>query len=135
MNSALELHDSTLSALSQSDGAVIVALRPAYLHMSDGHPGTDAGTGWWLDLDLRFPAASVEGVAAAFPVEIVDGSLEVGEHKHRNVIPLPLPRATTVELVLLLQTGGRLVIRGPEVVPEPRREPQYVEQFAGARRD
>ena len=131
MNSAFELHDSTLSGVSESDGSVTVALRPAYLHKSPGRPGTDAGTGWRLDLDLRFSGASVEGLPVRFPVEIADGSLRVGGVEHANVVPLPIPAGAPAELVLILETSSRLVVRGSAVASEPRREAEYVEEFSG----
>lgn len=131
MNSALELHDSTLAGLSEREGSVIVALRPAYLHKSDGQAGVDAGTGWWLDLDLRIAGASVEGSPSTFPVEIMDGSLEASWVKHDNVVPFPLPVGGPIELILVLEAGGRLVIRGSEITPEPRSEPKYAGKFAG----
>jgi len=133
VNSALELHDSTLSALSESDGEVTLALRPGYLHMSEGRPGVDSGTGWHFDLDLRFPSSSVEGRPSRLPLEIADSSLVVAGVTFENHVPFPVPIGAAT-LTLLLEGGERLVIRGSAIVSVPRREPQYVEEFAGGER-
>ena len=36
LNAAIELHDSVVAEISRLDGAVEIALRPAYVHQSAG---------------------------------------------------------------------------------------------------
>src|SRR5262249_15372399 len=122
-----------VSALSESDGVVTLALRPGYLHMSAGRPGVDSGTGWSFDLDLNFPSGSVEGGPSRLPLDIADGNLVVAGSTYQNHVPFPVPIGPAT-LTLLLETGERLVVRGAGIVSVPRREPQYVEQFAGGKR-
>lgn len=44
-NAEIELHDSRVTRVHVGD-AVIVLEMNAYVHMSEGAPGVDVGTGW-----------------------------------------------------------------------------------------
>ena len=46
MNSGLEFHDSIVSSVQSSYDVVRVVFERAYLHRSEGVPGSDKGTGW-----------------------------------------------------------------------------------------
>jgi len=126
VNSALEFRDSTLAAITVSGGDVTLVLRPGYLHMSDGQPGIDDGTGWHLDLDLKFKDGSTDGLPTGLPLDISDGSLRIGTSTF-SLLPFPLP-AGEAELALILETGEQVVVRGTALTSTPRREPQYVEK-------
>ena len=44
-NAAIELHDSSVTAIRMEGSDVVIDL-DAYVHVSEGAPGIDAGTGW-----------------------------------------------------------------------------------------
>ncbi len=44
-NLAIELHDSRVTGI-RTEGSDVVLDLDAYVHLSDGEPGVDAGTGW-----------------------------------------------------------------------------------------
>ncbi len=53
MNSAIEIHDSTLQRIDIHGDALAVTV-DAYIHRSPGRPGVDRGTGWSQLVQLRF---------------------------------------------------------------------------------
>ena len=44
-NSAIELHDSVITGIRTDDDAHVVIDIEAYVHVSNGEPGVDPGTG------------------------------------------------------------------------------------------
>jgi microsomal dipeptidase-like Zn-dependent dipeptidase len=61
MNCSLELHDSRVSSVQSTGGVVTINFEAAYLHRSDGVPGSDEGTGWVQPGYLEFASASLNG--------------------------------------------------------------------------
>jgi hypothetical protein len=131
VNSEIELHDSTLGALTLSDGDAVLSLRPAYVHKSTGRPGIDVGTGWMQDVDLTIADATVTGSAETLPTTISDGTLLLGTECHENQISFTPAVADVVQLTLTLVDGGILTVRGCHLTVEGVGEPQYVEAFPG----
>jgi hypothetical protein len=128
MNSAIEIHDSCLTSISQRGAALEVCLS-AYIHKSDGTPGTDAGTGWLQDVTLVLNNGSVEGSTAKWPADLGDGALEIDGEVSENIIPIPLDRSGTIRLTLEPKWGGRIVVNGNHVHLELQGVPKYVEDF------
>jgi hypothetical protein len=50
-----------LDSISEQDGSIVVKLRPAYIHRSDGVPGIDPGSGWVQDAVIELRRRIVEG--------------------------------------------------------------------------
>ena len=136
MNSAVELHDSTLAGI-EPFGPDVVVLRfaPAYVHRSEGEPGVDPGSGWIRDIDLVIIGAAVESRPAELPCGLADGALALGETCWDNVIPMPLAFSGAVSLSAITCGGELLVVRGSGVTVVPRGEPRHVERFPGAADD
>lgn len=130
MNSAIEIHDSYLTSISKQGDEVRLHLS-AYIHKSDGTPGTDAGTGWIQDATILFGSGTVEGSIAEWPAWLWDGALDINGNASDNVIPVPLDRDGTVQLTLESKGGERIVVRGNHVRLELEGVPQYVEGFPG----
>jgi len=83
---AIECHDSTL--LSVTLGRDLQLELSAYVHVSEGEPGRDAGTGWEQEFELVLTDAVVEETPPG-SVEITDGRIEVDEQVFAGLIPLP----------------------------------------------
>jgi hypothetical protein len=129
MNSTIEIHDSTVAAISQRDGTVVVHFKPAYLHKSEGRPAVDSGTGWVQEVRLIFSDASVSGNFPEWPCDLMDGEIILGGERHRNLIPVPLEIAKPTQLHLICDSVHTVTVSGRGVRLELVDEPRHVENF------
>ncbi len=129
MNSIIELHDSTVAAISREGSAIEVRFEPAYVHKSTGRPGIDPGTGWTQDARLVISGASLTGTAPDLPCAVLDGDLLLGQERHDNSLPVPLDMAGLIRLRLEFGLGSQLIVTGVGVRLELLGEPCYVEDF------
>lgn len=129
--SAIEIYDSTLVSVADDGGHVVIDLKPAYIHRSTGTPGVDPGGGWVQDVILRVENGAIEGGVPEMPCDLWEGSLQVGNQKIENVIPLPLYYQGVVTLVLVAQDESRVVIRGSAISAILIGEPKFIEEFPG----
>jgi hypothetical protein len=129
VNTAIEIHDSTVAEVSEQNGTVTVHFQPAYLHKSEGRPAFDASTGWIQEARLIFFEASVSGEFPDWPCDIMDGEIMVGGGRHNNLIPVPLEVSQPVELCLICDSVHSVRITGRSVKLELVGEPKYVEAF------
>jgi hypothetical protein len=130
MNSAIELHDSEIRAITQVAGTVIVRFSPAYIHRSYARPGIDRGSGWIQDIDVVIPDAVVHAQFPEVPRTLDGGSLLVDGDYFENMIPLPLDRCGAVRLMALSLYGEPLIIVGTGAKAMPIGEARYVEEFS-----
>jgi hypothetical protein len=128
-NRAIELHDSTLDAISVLDGVAMLHFPCVYIHDSIGVPGVDSGSGWVQEAMLRIRDAVVVRSFSTFPVELLDGLLKLDEAILQNEIPIPLRHEGTVEFRLESSSGETLLITGRDADLELLGEPKYVEEF------
>jgi hypothetical protein len=129
VNTIIEIHDSTVAEIRKSDSTVIVHFLPAYLHKSEGRPGSDPGTGWVQEVLLIFAEASVSGGFPDWPCDIMDGELVVNGERHTNSIPVPLKVTGLTELRLICDSVHTVTVRSRGVRLELVGEPRYVEEF------
>lgn len=130
-NREIEIHDSELASVEVSDGDIILKLSPAYIHMSDGRPGIDAGTGWIQNAVIRVRGTAVAGSMSELPCDLWDGYLKVnGEHSD-NLIPIPLAATGDIELHFTSRAGESVQVRGNRITLELLGEPKYIEDFPG----
>jgi hypothetical protein len=132
LNAAIELHDSVLAEISRLESTVKIALRPAYVHQSVGHPGVDDGIGLVQNVVISVEEGSVTGDVGELPSCIFDGEFEVGQHAFPNEIALPCDVAGSVTLTLFLSPDNRkLVILGKRITIRVDGQASYVEEFRG----
>ena len=132
MNTAIELHDSDLTAITYDGASTVLLFSPAYVHRSEGRPGTDAGTGWTQEATLTFSDAAFSS-PAALPVTVRRGWLVVGSVIHKNLIPADGVFKARCELRLALcrSTDPRIiVIPGTSLTIALLGAPSYVEEFS-----
>ena len=133
MNQCIELHDSTVSAITETSDSVTVCLRPAYLHRSTGSPGWDAGTVWEQDFDLTFANATVTKSFTDLPQVVDTGWLDIGATCYEDCLPLPLVRNEEVKFAASGMLGEWLQIQSKGIRISTAREAKYVEEFPGSR--
>jgi hypothetical protein len=127
MNAAIELHDSTVSKIIKQDGAVTVEFQPAYLHISEGRPGIDPGTGWVQDGQLSFSEASVDGSLPDLPSDVMEGEFVLSQ-KLQDFISVPLQADGFVELKLIFDSIHAVTIKGKSAHLKLSGHPKYVEE-------
>lgn len=129
LNRALELHDSTLASLRPRDGAVVVELRPAYIHSSPGLAGVDPGEVHLQDVDIVLSGAQLPDPTPREPVAISDGTARVGDQDYENCLPVPFTISSATTLSLVLVSGQRLSIQGAGLELVRLGEPKFLERF------
>jgi hypothetical protein len=129
LNRALELHDSELASLRPRAGAVVVALRPAYIHSSAGVAGVDSGEVHLQDVDIILPGAELPDPLPQEPVTISDGTARIGDRDFESCLPVPFSTVGTATLSLVLVSGQRLSIKGAGLELVRIGEPKFLERF------
>lgn len=99
---AIELHDSALAAMRLEGEALVLELRPAYMHRD--------GAGWSQDADLRLAGAVDAGVAIDLPLAIWDGTLDTPEGSFDGLLPVSLEISGPVRFACELVSGARIDI-------------------------
>ena len=130
-NRNIEIHDSELKSVKVSDGHIILELSPAYIHMSDGRPGIDAGTGWIQNAVIRVRGDAIAGSMSQLPCNLWDGYLKVNGECSDNLIPIPLVASGDIELHFTSTGGESFWVRGDHITLELLDEPEYIEEFSG----
>ena len=127
MNSAIEFHDSEVADIVLDGDEVILSFAEAYVHKSEGKPGTDPGTGWTQAAKLFIGGASLEGVFPDFPCWIADGSLRIEGIHLNDLIPIPLDCSGRVRLEVVFHRDSWITITGNSAKLVLIGEPTYVE--------
>jgi hypothetical protein len=128
-NRAIEIHDSTLDAISVRDGEAVLHFPCVYIHESMETPGLDAGSGWVQQARLRISDAVVTKSFSTFPADLLDGHITLGDTVLNNEIPIPLVHKGNVELRLESWNDEMVLITGSSAELELIGEPKYVEEF------
>jgi hypothetical protein len=132
MNSAIEIHDSSLISVA-TRGDLLELRMEAYIHTSDGTPDVDAGTGWTQVVLLVFGSGALEGSITKWPLILYDGTLEIDGEASDNMIPIPLDSKGNIQLTLKPSfIDDPIVVRGNHVRLELQGDPIYVETFSGS---
>ena len=129
MNSAIEIHDSVVDAVSDLDGTAALYFSSVYMHKSLGRPGVDPGTGWVQKAKLRIADATIKSTLSHFPGKLLDGFLRLGNSIFDNEIPISLNFRGDTELRLDSWNDRVILISGRGVELELIDEPTYVEDF------
>jgi hypothetical protein len=126
---ALELYDSRVSHIEESDGIVQVHFSHAYIHKSSGAPGKSAGTGWSQEAVLTLFEVGALPELPPLPNTIAEGFLEVGGIRH-ELIPLPFKRKVAARFVLVFVDGAQIEIVGAMPVIELKGNAIFLEDFS-----
>lgn len=127
LNSAIELHDSTLGKIERAGNKVVLWLTPAYVHKSDGEPGVDPGTGWIQETKITIESCTAIGTIQELPMDLDSGTLTIDGAEFPNIIPLPLVGSAAVRLSLLTQANERIELAGSAIEVEPLGRAEYLE--------
>jgi hypothetical protein len=128
MNKAIELHDSTIGRVSSGNaGRVELDFDQAYVHVSEGKPGTDCGTGWTQRAKMTLIGATITGGFPSLPCDLSDGELRSNDLVFNNMVPLPFSGAG-VEFRMLFCSGDEVTITAAKAELCLQGEATYVEE-------
>ncbi len=130
VETALEFHDSVLTALSWRENRLVAEL-DAYLHRSTGRPGIDRGTGWQGLVRLSLEAGEVDGDADGLPLDLWEGAVEVGGKHFENRLPLPSSFGAPARVTLVSMSGREIILRGTGLDAILVGEATYIDEFPG----
>lgn len=128
IKAAVELHDSKVESIVESDGSIELELK-AYLHQSDGRPGIDPGTVWTQPVRLTFLNAKMQSTLVTYPDTIMNGLLTLSAERFENCFEIPLTHYGPTELHLEFANDIDLTIRGGGLHLEFLGIPTFVEKF------
>jgi hypothetical protein len=131
MKSVIELHDSCVVGVVQSNGTIAVRFGPAYVHWSDCCPALDPGSVWVQDIDLVISEFVLKSRFIELPQVLDDGALSVDNLIFENIVPLPFDMRGSVRFSARSMSGEVLVIHGSKATFVLIGESRYVEPFPG----
>jgi hypothetical protein len=122
----IELHDSRLVVV-RAAGAVVIQLRPAYVHHWTRTSGGWRGEGRSQAADVRIAAGSVASPPGDGPLQVVDGWLQAGDQRFENLLPAPLEAPGPVSGSLTLVNAPPLTFAGVGLEIRLAGSPVFVE--------
>jgi hypothetical protein len=125
-NAGIELHDSDVESITAEALGIVFRLN-AYVHRTDGVPGSDPGTGWMQCALVRIRNAELIGATPKLPCTLSDGSVTIGNTVYHNIIPSTLSSASTSAIDLVFTSGERLQVRGEDLSVSLFGEPSFVD--------
>lgn len=128
INTAIELHDTTLVAVRELDQIAVVELI-ACLHESDGQPGRDDGTVWRQNVQITIAGANVISNLICLPDNIVDGMLVLDGETYENIFPVPQTFDGDCCIRLDFANDKQLVINGNNFQVTVHGDRQFKETF------
>src|SRR6266566_8139945 len=128
MSDHIELHDSRVEVNVAGD-AVILLLRPAYIHHWDRSSGGWRGEGRSQSADIVIARGTLSPAPGAGTFEISDGWFEIGRRRHENLIPVPLEQNGVVRGRLELVNADPIDLLGEGMTAHLVGEPAYVEDL------
>lgn len=126
----IELHDSTIEALSVEDGDLVLNC-VVYVHES-GDPGVAPGTGRFHDAVIRIKDFDSEREEFEFPLLLDGGSLLLNGRKYDGVLPYPLDEEGETALLLEPGESSEFLVRGSGIEIELLGPQGEFEAFPGS---
>lgn len=109
MNTSVELHDSRVTDVVREGSGLRVVHRPAYVHRSEGRPGTDAGWGFLQVVQFRFQEAMHSAMGECLG-DVANCTIAVGGAEYLNLVPMPLHSTGSVKACIELASWGILTV-------------------------
>ncbi|MBB3196874.1 hypothetical protein [Roseateles terrae] len=131
MNCGLEFHDSRVASVYSLGDVVTISFEAAYLHLSDGVPGSDRGTGWTQAGSLEFGSASLPGTPDIGDGWIVAGALRVDGGDELRLVPVPFNIVGSIQATFTFSNGYVLDMRGKSSRLTLTGDASFVEDFPG----
>jgi hypothetical protein len=132
MNTGVELHDSCVAEVVREGSELRVVFRPAYVHRSDGAPGSDPGWGFLQPVEFKFRDAVNSATGECLGV-VSDGAVIVSGVEYSNIVPMPLTCEGTATARIEFASRGILTVSagGFTCIPIGEPDPNFKERYEG----
>jgi hypothetical protein len=131
MNSAIELHDSDISAVRLSGSELRLVFNPAYVHRSAGRPGVDPGQGYLQPVELVFSDAQSSEHGGECIGTISSGFVANELVEYANVIPLPITLSGQVSAEITFNSGAVMRVTGSGLSCVSAGDARFLEAYEG----
>ena len=129
MNRAFELHDSSIKLVIPDGVNTTIELEPAYLHESEGIPGSDPGEGYLQNIHIQLSDSHIHSAVLDLPARINEGSILLSGKRCDNIVNLPLIHVGNIEIDIRTEKGEHLNVTAKRVVAVLIGERQHLEKF------
>jgi hypothetical protein len=129
VNRGIDFHDSEVTLIERLHDSVRVSFGPAYVHVSPGRPGIDAGEGHVQPAELVFAAAECDGVPTDCAGAISDGEVSVDGVTY-SLLPVPFAASGAVSAKFVFCSGAILKLTAKSVSCSLHGPSRFVESFA-----
>ncbi|MEO7107843.1 MAG: hypothetical protein ABIZ09_15820 [Rhodoferax sp.] len=131
MNSAIEFHDSDISAVRLSGSELRLVFNPAYVHRSAGRPGIDPGKGYLQPVEMVFSDAQSSERGGECIGTISSGFVATELVEYANVIPLPIALSGQVWAEITFNSGAVMRVTSTGFACVPTGDARYLEAYEG----
>ena len=128
----LEFHDSKIDSIHVSETSLIITLKPAMVHQSQGRAGIDPGTCWTQEARVELMGAQFTGEKCMTPIAISDGTLIANGRSFENCHPVPFRNEGVIEMELVLEDSSVIHAKAEGVRLTLMGEPVFLEHFSGS---
>ena len=128
-NREVDLHDSNLASVEQTDGAVVIRLAPAYVIASGDEPAKNGGTGWSVDVDIALHGAALKTTPPTAPGWIADGFVGLAGCARMVLLSLPSSLSGDLTVYLLTEKAEELLVKADRMEVVQRGEPVFAEKI------
>jgi len=128
---AIELHDSTVSAIKQSDHFLEIIFQHICVHESSEIPGINSGISWVQKGRILLISPIINSNLPEFPAEVDSGNLKIDEKYFNNTLPFPLNSQGNVSLELFLSSKDNISFFAKKIKIFLEGNPLEIEVFPG----
>ena len=128
-NREVDLHDSNLASVEQTDEAVVIRLAPAYVIASGYEPAKNGGTGWSVDVDIALHGAELKTPLPNAPGLIADGFVGLAGCARMYLLSLPSSLDGDLTVYFLTDNAEELLVKASRMEVVQRGEPVFAEKI------
>lgn len=125
----VDLHDSRLASVTESDGAVRLRLEPAYVIASGDEPGRNGGSGWSAEVEIALRGASMKSAPTMVPSWISDGFVGVAGCARMFLVSLPSSLDGDLTVYFITDNAEELLVRATRMEVTLHGEPVFAEKI------
>jgi hypothetical protein len=129
MNRAIEIHDSSLSGITKTEGKIVIHLNEACVHESSGVPSIDSGMVYIQSIDLELTNPIIDNDIIQFPTTLSDGYLLFDGERKDNVVPLPISKTGEIELTFITHHNEKFHVKSDRITSSYNNEAKYIENY------
>lgn len=128
-NREVDLHDSRLASVTESEGAILIRLEPAYVIASGDEPGRNGGSGWSADVEITLRGASLKNAPTMVPSWISDGFVGLAGCARMFLVSLPSSLDGDLTVYFITDNAEELLVKATRMEVVLHGEPAFAEKI------